>query len=475
MLKPKADNFGIRKIIFAVLSQGLILGLSVVSGFILPQKVGPAQFGYWQIYLFYLNYVNLFGLGFNDGIALFYGGYNYDEMPFGRLRSAIRGITLYSLILSVLGVMVAVIASPSIIYSNIFIGLALNIPITVVQCIVLTTLLSVGKTEIYNVLSLLLKLISVIFYVVLIFADIANYFSLICSDILARAIITIACVIIGKELFFGKAESFKIGFRELFEKCKAGFLITLALIVSMFMPVMSRWIVERYEEIEVYGVYSFSMSLLTIILSFANVVGTVIFPFLKRMNPDEMKRNFSFISWICDAIISVSFFVYIPLMFLIQNVMIKYLPSLDYLPWLLAMCLPLSKIQLLITPYYKACRLEKQFFIVNLVGILLMGVGLFTVYLTTRSLKLLALTSALLLFVWEIVAQSYLKIKMNIKKDFILDALQLMVMCIFAFAGSFVSVWKFTAIYSIGLAIFIIISIFNGKLKDLYNILRHKI
>ena len=94
----------IKKLLITVVSQGIILGLSVITGFVLPSKMGPENFGYWQVYLFYLAYLNLFGLGFNDGIALFYGGFYYDDLPFARLRSSMRAVYLYQAIICVLGI-----------------------------------------------------------------------------------------------------------------------------------------------------------------------------------------------------------------------------------------------------------------------------------------------------------------------------------------------------------------------------------
>ncbi len=32
--------------------------------------MGTEQFGYWQIYYFYLNYINLITFGYNDGLVL---------------------------------------------------------------------------------------------------------------------------------------------------------------------------------------------------------------------------------------------------------------------------------------------------------------------------------------------------------------------------------------------------------------------
>ena len=86
---------GTKKVVITVFTQAVILALSFITGFILPKIMGPEEFGYWQIYLFYLGYLNLFGLGLNDGIGLFYGGYEYERLPFQRIRASMRVFFLF--------------------------------------------------------------------------------------------------------------------------------------------------------------------------------------------------------------------------------------------------------------------------------------------------------------------------------------------------------------------------------------------
>ena len=237
----------IKKLLLTVLSQGIILGLSVITGFVLPERMGPENFGYWQIYLFYLTYLNLFGLGFNDGIALFYGGFYYDELPFEKLRSSMRIVYLYQAVLCAVGLALVFLLFDPGVYRTIYLALVINIPLTCLQCIILTTFLSVGKTELYNLLNLILKVLSVALYLALIFGGYNGPTRMIIADTAVRAFILLLCVILGRRILFGKSEPLKSGWQELFEKSKAGFLITIALIASMLMPVLGRSIVEHFE------------------------------------------------------------------------------------------------------------------------------------------------------------------------------------------------------------------------------------
>lgn len=459
----------IKKLLITVVSQGIILGLSVITGFVLPSKMGPENFGYWQVYLFYLAYLNLFGLGFNDGIALFYGGFYYDDLPFARLRSSMRAVYLYQAIICVLGIGGVLLFMDPGVYRTIYLALVVNIPLTCLQCIILTTFLSVGKTETYNYVNLVLKVLTVSLYLALIFGGYNDPVRMIGADTVARLIITVVCFVLGRKFLFGKAEPFKEGVKELFEKSKSGFLITIALIASMLMPVLGRMVVEKFEEIATYGIYSFAMSLLTIILSFTSVLGTVIFPLLKRMDEDEMLKSYSKFSTICDGFVTVALFLYLPLMFIVSNIMQKYIPALDYLHFLLAMCLPLGRAQLLITPYYKAKRYEKQLFYANLFGVAAMFAVLFGTYFIFKSVIAVAVGTTAVLTVWTFVAEMYLN-RQN-KNQIIKQTLaQFVVMVSFCVAGSFKSYILFAAIYLVAVVTYFVIM--KTQVKELIKMLK---
>lgn len=462
----------LKKLLITVVSQGIILGLSVITGFVLPSKMGPENFGYWQVYLFYLAYLNLFGLGYNDGIALFYGGYYYKNLPFEKLRSSMRAVYIYQTLICILGIGgILLFANPGI-YRTIYLALIINIPLTCLQCIILTTFLAVGKTETYNYVNLILKVLTVALYLALLFGGYNDPVRMIAVDTIARFIITVVCFILGRNFLFGKAEPLKIGISELWQKSKSGFLITIALISSMLMPVLGRTVVEKYESISTYGIYSFAMSLLSIILSFTSVLGTVIFPMLKRMDQDQMTKSYSRFSVICDGFVTCALFLYLPLMFIVSNIMQKYIPALSYLHFLLVMCLPLGRAQLLITPYYKAKRYEKQLFLANVIGVGAMFIVLFGAYLVFKNVIAVALGTTIILTIWTFVAEMYLN-RGDERKQVIKQTIaQLIVMISFCVAGSLKSYLLFFAIYASAVLIYLLLM--KNEIKSLIKMYLNK-
>jgi len=444
---------GIKKIVATILIQVVILVMSFITGFILPKYMGPKMFGYWQIYLFYLAYLNLFGLGFNDGIALFYGGYRYKDLPFQQLQSSMRIFYIYlAAITAVLFLAVSFAKDAEI--RGIYHTLALSVPIISLQCVVLTVFLSVNRTGVYNILNLLTKALSTVFILFLLFDGITASRPMMYADFATRFLITIICLVLGRKFLFGKGTDLKLGMQEIKQKSKSGINITLAVIAASFMPVAGRVIVELNEPISVYGMYSFAMSLLTIVIAFTSTAGTVIFPLLKRLQKDRLQEYYRKFSFISDNLIYISLFVYIPAVLIIKYYMKEYLPVLGYIHILLVMCLPLGKIQLLLTSYYKAFRLERSFLIANGAGTIAMLLCTSGAYFIFHSVVAVAACTTIVVTVWCSIAEKYLLKRMEGQKETKEQIAQLALMVMFVLGGSLQNLWIFAAVYGGSLLVY---------------------
>lgn len=447
---------GTKKVITTVFTQVIILSLSFVTGFILPRIMGPEEFGYWQMYLFYLSYLNLFGLGLNDGIGLFYGGYEYSRLPFQRIRSSMRVFFLYLVVLTaVLFVSVSFTRDP--IRQGIYQVIALSVPNVCLQCIVLTVFLSVGKTGIYNVINLLLKVLATAAYVLLILFHMAQSKGLMFADFSVRMFITVICLVLGRRFLFGKAEPIKNGLREFGEKCRYGLNITFALIAASFMPVAGRTIIEWNESAYVYGQYAFAMSILHIIITFTSTAGTVIFPFLKRLSEEKLPKYYKKFSFICSFLIYIAWFAYIPAVWIVRYFMKEYIPALSYLHILLAMCLPLGRSQLLLTSYFKAYRMEKVYFVLNILGVTAMLAITAGAYYLFSSVMAVAISTTVIMTIWCLIVEMYLYAKVGGSLPWKDKMTEIVMMILFVIGGSTANVIFFVVIYGVAFACLFIV------------------
>jgi len=462
---------GARQIFATVSTQAVILALSVFTGFLLPHKMGPESFGYWQSYIFYLSYLNLLGFGFNDGLNLYYAGYHTNELPKEKIRSAISIFSVYLIIITIIGLLLSLVVTTKE-YRIIVRMLSLNIPLVCIQCVLISVFISVSQIRVYNVINFLTKAISTILVLSLIYQGIHEASPMIMADTIARLLVTMVCLILGRQLIFGKKSAFRTGVAELKKASRSGIHITLAIIASTFIPVASRVIIEATESTVIYGLYSFAMTLLMIVITFTNTAGTVIFPMLKRLPVDHLYDRYSVMVIISDSLIYVALLAYIPILYIVPTYMPQYNAALRYTHVLLAMCLPLGKMQLLLTPYYKAMRLELPYLVVNIIGVLFMLSTTAAVHAIFHTVTAVAIASTTVLLLWTILSERYLINKTGVKIDLRITITELIMIIVFILSGNFVNIVWFIIIY--GSALMLYFGLNTKKLLFVYHLLQQK-
>ena len=76
----------IKDILKIVISNLCVILSGVLTSFVLPKMIGVEDYGNYKIFSLYCTYVDLLQLGIMDGIYLYYGGKDYDELDKSRFR-----------------------------------------------------------------------------------------------------------------------------------------------------------------------------------------------------------------------------------------------------------------------------------------------------------------------------------------------------------------------------------------------------
>ena len=74
MREQNLKKIAITNLKTALLAQFISLAVNVIMSLLVPKQLNIKEFAYWQLFLFYANYVGFFLFGLNDGIYLRLGG-----------------------------------------------------------------------------------------------------------------------------------------------------------------------------------------------------------------------------------------------------------------------------------------------------------------------------------------------------------------------------------------------------------------
>lgn len=455
-------SMGIKKIGFALVTQALIFLCSFVLGVVLPKYMGKEMYGYWQIYYFYLTYINFITFGYNDGLVLKYGGMEKEDIPIQRLRSGNCIIFLLSVTITLCGLIIVSFANLSGEYAFIYSILLISMPCVCMFNVITSIFLATNRQEKYNLFNLLNRCLMTIGCCGFLFLGVKNYKSMIWIDFIVRVLVTVAVIIIGLFFLKGKRTTLKEGLQEAKENCFVGIFVTMGTLLAALVPVAGRIVLEKNASIAEYASYSFAMSVLGLVVTFTSAVGMVFFPILKNLTKERMLDYYNKIEKTYLFIICLALGAYVPAVLMIKYFLTDYIDVLNYLYLIFALCIPLGKLQMVVTPYMKAFRMEKKYFAMNLAGVLCIFLGCEFVYFVTGSVYSVALVTLLLFMAWDVVVEFFVKRQLKVGKvsNIFLEAL---VVIFFVLIAALKNMSVFVIVYSVVIIILLMMWIRRRK------------
>ncbi|OBZ11223.1 lipopolysaccharide biosynthesis protein [Bacillus sp. FJAT-26390] len=413
MEEKKIYKLGIQNIMYSITSQALSFLLSIVTGFILPITMGVADYGYWQVYLFYIGFIMLFCFGFNDGLYLRYGSYNYNQLPFDKLRIAMRiFIIAISITTGILLVFSFRESDPNKVFA--FCAISINLIILGINGTLLTVLQFTNRIKLNSFLTIANKLIFVIIIVPLLLIDWVDFRVIIIADIITKLFVLAFNIYKSNELFRGHTATFSIGIKEYWDDISIGISLMFANIVGSLLIGVGRFIVERYMSLETYSLYSFATTITTFALIFIAAASMSLYPLLKRV----MKQKLPVIYVELNQLLCIGLFFllagYYPLHYLIKNYYTSFNGILEYFYLLFIIVVSQGKMQFMINTYYKVLREEKAMLIANLSSVVFAILAIIPAFYFTHSIFSIVIGTTVTL-IWRCYASEFfLKKKMGI-------------------------------------------------------------
>ncbi len=451
---------GFKNTIFVVLAQSVKFLLGIAKALILPIILGVTNFGYWQVYLLYMSYVGIFALGFNDGIYLKYGKYDYDQLPKPVFRTSIKLFIIFQIVITLL-VSVLILFEPDFNKQLAMIFASINIPIAGLTGVLIYVLQVTNQLKKYSLYTVLDKAIIMIIILLALVVRTDQFILIILADIISKLIVLGLMIYSCRDLIFGKGVALGTATKEIFDNINIGIKLMLANFAGMMVLGFGRLIIERFESVEVYGTYAFAISTINLVLVFITAVGLVIYPTLSRIDDHRYPNYFKELNKALKLLIFVLLISYFPLSIFIERFMKEYILIFEYLPIIFAVVFVQTKMQILINPFYKLLREEKIMLGANITGLIMAMILVSALYFTTRSVTLVALSTLIAMGIRLYLSEIYLEKRLGIKgsKGIIFEIVGIAVFILFAYQkniiigltgfSTVVTIYIFTQINSI--------------------------
>ncbi len=397
----------VRNISYSVAANlvSFLVGVAVVL--LVPKLVGVEEYGYFQLFLFFIGYVGFFHFGWADGIILRYAGERWEALDRARFSGQIHCFLVFEIALwglfclaswlffaegSRLFVLLCTGAGAVMVLANTFLRFILQ---------------ATNRIREYAVLTLLERLV----YLVAVLATLAaggrkfEYFIL--AYLLSQAMTLVVCVYFCRALVFARAECWQAVKAEARTCVIVGSKLMVANVASFLILGVLRFGIERAWGVVTFGKVSLLLSVVSILFVFVNAVSTVLLPALRGESMERLKTLYlplrCGLSWLLLAGFACAW----PLQVVAAFWLPAYSDVLQYLPLVLPVCLYESLVSLVTGTYLKVLRMEKDFLWGNCwalaasVVFLVISIG----FLQSLPLAVLSMPAALAVRLWVLEAR----------------------------------------------------------------------
>lgn len=455
--KMKPNQFR-RNMITAIFAQLVSFGVSIIMSIIIPRYMEVAEYGYWQLFIFWLNYVGISHFGWIDGIYLRTLGKDYDKLEY-----PIYGTQFWALIVQQLIMAVVIIAIGSksseqnrfVVYSAVAIYMILYNLTYYLGYIFQAT----NRTEIYSKSVMIDKAIYFAFLLVLVLYKCADYRLYIGFYFISRIVAFSYCLIKGKKIILAKTAFNAQIPKEICENIKVGINLVVGNLAGSFVIGCGRMVVDWHWGIEAFSIFSFSITLVNFFLMFIGQISMVLLPALKCSNEENQKINFNKMRILLPALLLGLMVFYVPGKEILSLWLPKYRQSLTYMAILLPICIFDGKMQLVSNVYLKMLRREDMILKINLICVGAAAILSAIAAICFESVEMVMIALVVVIGIRSVFAEKYLERLLTVKHNGMI-LWELLLSMIFVTSNLLATEMKAFLIYSV---CYIVYAILNAK------------
>lgn len=361
----------IKNISYTVTSNLVSFIISAVVTFFVPKSLGVENYGYFQLYIFYTSYTGLLYLGWGDGVYLKYGGAYYDKLDKRSISGQFWGIVVYEMIVFVALLFIGCYFITPESKASVVICTGAYIVVVWPKTILLFILQCTNRIREYSIVVIIEKVVYIALVIIALSLNVHEFAPIIYADLVGKTAALLLSIWYCKDIVRSKPYKIKAILNDIHEDISIGIKLTLSNISSMLIIGIVRYSIERQWSIAEFGKVSLSLSISNMLMVFVNAVALVMFPVLRRTNPDRYKDIYETLRNLLMILLLGILIVYYPMRAVLNVWLPQYADSLHYMAILFPLCVFESKNSMLITTYLKTLRKEQTLMMINIVAMIM--------------------------------------------------------------------------------------------------------
>lgn len=404
-----------KNLLYSVSANFISMFVSIVSILFFPKLLGVENYGYYQLYLFYISFAGLFHFGIVDGVALKFAGNEYSSLRKQRLGEQYWFLFIVEIIMLIMVFFFSnLIDIEEFSKLRVIIFSALSILLTNLRSYILSILQSSNRIIDYSKLTRIDRIMFIIPALLYLVCFGKNFEVLLLIDLVCRAIALLYGMSLISVILF-KVEIPKIkDLKNTIELVCIGINLTLSFVASQLIIGIIRFGIEKKWSIVEFGKISLTLSLSNMFITFINAVGATLFPYLRRVDNKSLSKIYGHIR------IFLMFFSFGLLLFYypLSSMLLRWLPnysdSIRYMGILFPIFIYESKTSLLTNTFLKTIRGEKTIFFSNVLTLILsMALSVISIFVL-KSITYAVFSILILLIFRSDLSEFYLVRKLSV-------------------------------------------------------------
>lgn len=412
-MKIRSEN--IRNAVLVISSNLLTIIIALFTGFIIPKHISVSDFAYYHVYCLYIAYAGFFHLGLVNGIYLKYGHLDVDELPVNRFRRySSTMFVMQAIVVAILAVLLLLFRPVDRNNCIAYAFVIINIPLinlkwfySSINQFTKRFVIDSAVTYLQNVLTLAMVLTIIVFQ--------WYYFQVL---LILTTLINLVCMLIvmhQNRRFIGKSP----GTREesdLRPLIRSGFFLMLSEFIGIIILGIDSMFVQNLYTVIEFAMYSFAISIITVIYTLISTVSNLIYPYLVRVEEEKYAEYYTLMSDVLSVIAIFSLLAFYVAKFIINIWLDKYIASIPITAVLFGTVIFRTLIMLVCGNYFKVLKMIKEYTKNNIFAITITFILDLLAYLVFKQYYYIAIASLASFVIWYIVTDFVFVRRLNISK-----------------------------------------------------------
>lgn len=365
------------------------------------------EFGYWQLFIFYIGYVGIFHFGLSDGVYLINGGKARSRIDKKDINTQFWLMCFVQVVLAAGLGAVALIGPFNVEREFVLVMTAVMIVVNNAGLYWGYVCQAMNETKSFSVSVLIDSLSFLLPLCLLLFVGEGAFQPYIVFYTIAKCIRLAYCLVKCRDFL-------AIGIRSIHEGlalCRGSVLVGVKLLIAnttgaLILGVI-RFLIDANWGIEEFSSVSFSLSLVSFFILFVSQASMVLFPSLRQAGMSEVKRFFLGARRVLSCVLPVAYVLYGPICWILGIWLPEYGESFSLFALLLPLCVFDGRMDIVGTTYLKVLRKEGLLLWINVCALLISAAGAVIGAYALHSIDFMVL-SATLAIAWRCLYTEHL-------------------------------------------------------------------